>query len=260
MVSKKFLVGIAALFCAASVHAAPVALSSSLSLDNYLTTGLSQNLQVDVNSLLAGSGLSSASIISGSLTVFGYSAADYGLTSSVKQLNYSVDRTTTDCNKQGKCKVVKDNFHVKQFNAKYSDNVVDQMEVRTGATSGSDSVDEHLVSNTDSGQIEDKKKRTGSENGGYNYFYNQDINQYDAYRGDLSVELNLDALALNDLVADGILNLTIKSLLGQFNITDVRLDFVAQEAVPPADVPVPTSLLLTGLGLIALATVRRRKA
>jgi hypothetical protein len=260
MVSKKFLAGITALFCAASVQAAAMPLSSATSLDQYLTTGQSKNLQIDVNSLLAGKGLASASISSGVLTVYGFSSADFDLvSSSVTNVNYSEDRVTTDCNK-GKCKVVSDNFHIKQFNNNYSDSIADQMQVIAGGASAIDSADEHTSFSSDSGAIEDTKKLTGSENGGYNRWYNQFIGHYDSLGGDLVVQLNLDSLALSDLVTDGILNLSVNSLLGQFNVTDVRLDFVAQDPVPPAQVPVPTSLLLTGLGLAALATMRRRKA
>ncbi|KQV59097.1 hypothetical protein ASD07_26060 [Duganella sp. Root336D2] len=235
-------------------------LSSALSLDQYLTTGQSRNLQIDVNSLLAGKGLASSSISSGVLTVSGFSSADFDITgSSVTNVNYSEDRVTTDCNK-GQCKVVNDNFHVKQFNTNYSDSIADQMKVTAGGASGTDSAEDHNAFNSDSGKIEDTKKKTGSENGGYNRWYNQFISHYDSLSGDLVVQLNLDSLALNDLLVDGILNLSVNSVLGQFNVTDVRLDFEAQEAVPPAQVPVPTSLLLTGLGLAALATTRRRKA
>lgn len=260
MVKAKFLAGIAVLFSAASVQAATMPLSSALSLDQYLTTGQSHNLQIDVNSLLAGKGLGSASISSGMLTVSGYSSADFDIvSSSVTNVNYSEDRVTTDCNK-GKCKVVSDHFHIKQFNTNYSDSIADQMKVTAGGASGTASAAEHNAFPSDSGKIEDTKKQTGSEKSGYNRWFNQFISHYDSLSGDLVVQLSLDSLALNDLLADGILNLSVNSVLGQFNVTDVRLDFEAQEAVPPAQVPVPTSLLLTGLGLVALATVRRRKA
>lgn len=260
MVSKKFLAGIAALSCAASVQAAAMPLSSAFSLDQYLTTGQSQNLQIDVNSLLASKGLSSASISSGVLTVSGFSSADFDIVgSSVTNVNYSENRVTTDCNK-GKCKVVTDNFHIKQFNNNYSDAIADEMKVTTGGASATGSANDENAFDTDSGKIEDIKKQTGSENGGYNRWYNQFVSHYDSLGGDLVVQLSLDSLALNDLAADGILHFSVNSMLGQFNLTDVRLDFVAQDAVPPAQVPVPTSLLLTGLGLAALATVRRRKA
>ncbi|HEY0588918.1 MAG TPA: PEP-CTERM sorting domain-containing protein [Pseudoduganella sp.] len=262
MLNKKILAGIASLLCAASVQAAPMSLSSAFSFDQYLTTGQSQSLQIDVNSALAGKGWSSTSIASGVLTVSGYSAADFDIvSSSVTNLNYSENRTTTDC-KNGKCKVVSDNFHIKQFNTSYSDSIADQMKITAGGASATGSADDHNAFDTDSGKIEDLKKQNGSENSGYNRWYNQFIGHYDSLSGDLVVQLSLDALALNDLVSDGILNLTVNSVLGQFNVTDVRLDFVTQDAVPPADtqVPVPTSLLLTGLGLAALATVRRRKA
>jgi len=262
MVSKKFLVSIATLFCAASVQAGQIPLSSSISADHYLTAGQSQNMQIDVNGMLSANGLSRNSIVSGLLTVSGYSAADFGIAgSSVTNQNYAVSRVSTDCNK-GKCKVVSDNYHVKQFNTNYSDAVADQMQVVAGGSSGSDTVTTHDVYSSDSGQLEDTKKRTGSEKGGYNYFFNEYISHYDSLSGDLVVQLSLDSAALNDLFADGILNLSVKSVLGQFTVSDVHLDFIAQEKAAPAAgvVPLPTSLLLTGLGLAALAASRRRKA
>lgn len=262
MVSKKFLASIAALFCAASAHAAPISLSSGVSVNNHLSLNQSQNFQVNVNSELAGQQLNSKSIISGMLTVFGYSDADYVYSKS-ETGNGKTDtatRTVTECNK-GKCttKTVTDNIHVNDITDNYSDKVADQMLVSAGGTSGFDFADEFDEDDKHGKLV--YEKTTGSANGGYNYFYHRNNTHYDSLSGNLMVMLSLDSFALNDLLADGILDLTVKSLLGQFNVTDVRLDFVAQEpAAPDAQVPVPTSLLLSALGLIALATARRRKA
>lgn len=265
MVSKKLLAGIFALFCAATAHADPISLSSGFAVNNnHLTFNQSHNFQLNVNNELAAQNLNSKSILSGILTVSGYSDADYAhsKTETGNGKTGTVPRDYTECNNKGKCttKSVNDNIHVNDITDVYSDKVADQMLVSVGGISGFDFADEVAQDDSHGKLVWDKT--TGSANGGYNIFYHRNSVHHDSLSGDLLVMLSLDSIALNDLFADGILDLTVKSLLGQFNVTDIRLDFVAQEvAVPPdAQVPVPTSLLLTGLGLAALATARRRKA
>ena len=262
MVSKKFLTGIAALFCAASVQAGQIPLSTSTTLGSQLGTGQELNLQINVNNLLANAGYASNSIISGFLTVTGYSAPNYFVLQSNNSTVSSADFPYQSCNKN-KCttKTGTVHTHVNDITTNYFDLVADTMTVSAGDASESDSATDIENSYSDfSAQVWDKTNDNG--NGTINKFYHRNRDHHMSLSGGLEVLLNLDATALADLAGDGILDLSISSFLGQFSVSDVRLDFVAEEvAVPPdSQVPVPTSLLLTGLGLAALATVRRRKA
>ncbi|WP_028103317.1 PEP-CTERM sorting domain-containing protein [Pseudoduganella violaceinigra] len=268
MKSTRIVAGIAALLCAVSAQAAQISLTSTVLLGNTLTNGQSQNVQVNVNSLLAGTGFASNSIVSGLLTVTGFSDPDYAPVFATGGGGYVQEATTThqykSCNPNGKnctTKTVTDKNHVKYATNNHLDLVADTMVVKAGDASESDSVSDFNESTTDYGSRV-WEKTTGSDNGGYNFFYHRNRDHYLSVSGALEVLLDLDAKALGDLGADGILNLSISSYLGQFKVYDVRLDFVAEKANPADDVqvPVPTSLLLTGLGLAALATVRRRKA
>jgi len=77
MVSKKFLAGIAALVCAANVHALPMSLTKNVAAGDLLVSGTGKTFEINVNDLLAGNSLSSSSISLGQLTVFGHSDAVY---------------------------------------------------------------------------------------------------------------------------------------------------------------------------------------
>lgn len=264
MTSKKLLAGVAAFIWAMGVQAAPVPLTSTVSLGTQLFTGQSQNLQVDVNSLLAGAGLTGASILAGNVTVTGYSNPFYDLLTTTGNgyvKTGSQLRPYQECN-GNRCttKYATDFTHVKDVSANFLDLVADTMVVAAGDSSESATATDLAESYTDfGGQIWDKTN--GSENGGYNYFYHRDRKHYLSLSGSLEVLLDLDATALTDLSADGILDLSISSFMGQFNLTELRLEFLAEEIPDPSaavPVPLPTSLLLTGLGLAALGTMRRR--
>ena len=261
MVSKKFLAGIAALVCAANVHALPMSLTKNVAAGDLLVSGTGKTFEINVNDLLAGNSLSSSSISLGQLTVFGHSDAvyqsqfdDFG--------NYKFTGTRSHFNagacNHGVCSVT-DNVYTRTGSSYHYDNVSDTMKVTVGDSSDSDTTGlqqryERATTTED--------KRDGSARWGWKIYETASDDFYRSYSGDLSVTLDLDSKALSDIINDGILSLSIFGVRGQFNVDSLRLDLLANMPVPADDnqVPVPTSLLLTGLGLAALGTMRRRKA
>ena len=267
MISKKFLVGILAVACAASAQAGQISLSASVAPVGQLSKGQSQNLQVNVNGLLSEHGLSSQSILSGILTVTGFSAPNYTYddpSSSGYVQAAPRPRDYTECSK-GVCTTtsVMDKVRIKDITAEYNDSVADIMKVMVGEASAIDTADTIKETYSDfSHEVLDEDKTTGNAKTGFNLFYHRDREHSRSISGGLEVMLGLDDFALDDLLLDGILNLSVKAADGQFQLTGLRLDFIAQEAAAPAadaQIPVPTSLLLTGLGLAALGTMRRRR-
>ena len=261
MASKKFLAGIAALVFAANVHALPMSLTKNVAAGDLLVSGTGKTFEINVNDLLAGNGLGSKAISLGQLTVFGHSDADYK-THIDAFGNYKFTGTRTHYNagacNHGVCSVT-DNVYTRTGSSYHYDNISDTMKVTVGDSSDSDTAG---LQQSYEKATTSEDKRNGSARWGWNIYETTADDYYRSYSGDLSVTLDLDSKALSDIIKDGILSLSIFGVRGQFNVDSLRLDLLANLPEPADDtkVPVPTSLLLTGLGLAALATVRRRKA
>ncbi|WP_374583459.1 hypothetical protein [Pseudoduganella sp.] len=261
MAFKKVLAGVAVLIGAASAQAAPISLSTTLALGDHLHLGQNKSLQLNVNSLLAGLGLGSSSITSGTLTVLGDSQGVFGFAgfdaSGYVQTD-SNQRATRVCLPFLGCRnrTVTDTYNTADMTMHYMDMVADTMRVRVGNSVGSDSADWHEQYGDYGAAKQDFVLGTNAT--GLHYYSHRNRDHQGGYSGALSVNLALDAVALGDLGSDGVLGLNIWSALGHFDINSVRLDFTVEKSGGGStDIPLPGSLLLTGLGLAALARSRR---
>ncbi|MCE3262518.1 MAG: hypothetical protein K0R43_1597 [Pseudoduganella sp.] len=261
MVSSKILAGIAVLACATSAHAAPIPLNSAFSAGGHLVANTGKSFDLDVNSLLSSSNLTSGGIMSGQLTVFANSASAAAFVGntydSYSRYSYSYHYNSAACN-HGNC-MVTDEYWTRKVSKTFKDQVADTLWAKVGDTAGSDQAELNISSTAYGDYTYDG--RSGSDRWGWDYYYSRTNTRTEAYSGALSVTLDLDSKALTDITKDGILGVNIWNTLGQFDITGFQLSLLAQELPAPAaeQVPVPTSLLLTGLGLVALGTVRRRR-
>ncbi|WP_374583460.1 PEP-CTERM sorting domain-containing protein [Pseudoduganella sp.] len=266
MVSNKFLAGIAALVISVCAQAAPVSLTSNVSASGQLSQSQGKWFDFNVNSLLGGKSLDSNSILSGVLTVSAYSKAALvydGFTFDGRETTTVTRPKPGNCNNVN-CSVV-DVTKTDYYTYKYKDDVADTMWILAGNTWAYDMAD--LQTSTSAYERDANPwYKSGNDRQGWTKYYDSERTSQTSYSGNLSVSMALDAKALADLTKDGILSFYVYDAWGKFDLNGFKLDLLAQQLSTPADgkapasVPVPTSLLLTGLGLAALATMRRRKA
>lgn len=267
MARNKFLAGIAALLMSVGAHAAPVSLTSSVAASNQMVQNQGKWFDFNINSLLGGQKLDSNSILSGVLTISAYSKAVLSYDGSSFD---GRETTTTTRPKPGNCNNVNcapvDTTIIDHYTKQYSDDIADTMWIRAGDTWAYDMAD--LQSTTYSEYTRDVNPwfKSGNDRQGWFKAYDSVRTSESSYSGNLSVSMALDSKALADLTKDGILSFYVYDSWGKFDLNGFKLDVLAQQlSTPatgdkaPAEVPVPTSLLLTGLGLAALATMRRRR-
>lgn len=262
MTSNKFLVGIAALVFAACAQAAPVSLSANTASSTHMAYGQWNSFNINVNSLLLGQGLGSKDVTSAQLTVSAYSQAALAY----DHYTYDGHSTTSETRpKPGNCNNVNcapvDVTTTYKYTEYYQDEIADTMWVLAGSTWAYDVTDQQTSL---SGYVTADQPwyKSGNDRQGWYKQFNSIRTSVSSYSGNLSVTLDLDATALADLSKDGILSFFVYGGWGQFDVKSYGLNLTAQATpLAPAEtpVPVPTSLLLTGLGLAALATMRRRR-
>jgi hypothetical protein len=279
MASKKVLGGIAALVGATAAQAAPVTVSSTVTLGNLLQGGAQQNLQFNLNGLLAQQGVQGGDVISGVLTVYGLSNPSYqdstdpyggyyltGLSSHTASQSYTYYTSYSySCGFWGWSTCTGYTPHTGYYNYQvqdevwthertkhHIDNVADRMEVTAGGNTASATAStvQNYVNPYGGSTYE---YVSGSWQQGWDTYYARERDHYQSISGPLKVTLDLDALALSDLWGDGILNISISAALGQFIVSEARLEATAEA------VPLPGSLALAAIGMAAMAGSRRRR-
>lgn len=264
--------------CVSSVNAGVVSVSQSMSLDQYLS-GSSRSFGFDLNGALAAQGVSGADVVSGSLTVTGYSGLDfhtmtlgyvgpYLLSSEQRQVvssyKYQAKCGHTKCTKTGyTTSTVTDTHYGKDITVDFADKVKDTMTVSAGGSSASDKADQFSTSSSATGYF--RLLSMGSQKSGYTTYDVRKVFTESGYSGGLFTELALDTAALADIQDDGLFSFIVNAPgLSQFTLKEARLDLLAllDDPLPEGDVPEPATFGLLGgaLGMLALVRRRQRKA
>lgn len=278
MTSKTSSLSLAALgvVACASAQAGPVTVTQSFSLST-LIQGSGSPLSFDLNSFLTGQGMSAANVVSGQVVVHGFSEASYlqnyssyggysQIGSSSHQASYSYYVPGYSCSwcwsyNPGYTQYVNywidDSIESRYIDNKHVDNVADEMRVRVGNTTGSDTADQHSSSATGYGgyNYEGQSVRyyDGNGNASYTTRYNRQQDVYEAVYGALDTAVSFDTAALLDLRSDGVLGMDIGAV-GQFRLTSVDFTLAVDN-----DIPEPGGLALAGVALAGVIAVSRRK-
>jgi hypothetical protein len=284
----KHLTAALALIGAASapVQATPVSVTQTISLSELLA-GNSTGISFNINQQLAASGQGAAGIQSGDLVVYGFSDAQY-TTTPEQYSGYEVTGTsshsvtvpyTYSYYSPGYCYYswwsgthcysgyysyatgyysygVTDYNTLRSRDILHLDDVADTMVVTAGADSATGSASEHSTLAGAYGNAT-YERTDGDAYNGYYYRYNRERDVYDSVAGSIQTTLHLDASALADLTADGIMDALVGATVGSFTLTSASLTVMADTA-PPAGVPEPGTLALMGLAAAGGLAARRR--
>lgn len=255
---------------AMAAQAAPVLVTETVTLGQVLN-GNSASFQFDISSALAARGLSAGQAVAGNLIVYGVSDASYAAPQTVPTGDYQIFNQywyvayySGSCHYSFwgglSCSYYPVYAYVSELGRNIDivrrDTVVDTMGVTVGAAHGSDAVDQ--ISSSAGGY--GSWIYEGQTGGGTNVtrYYNRQRDVYEAVYGDLSVDVGLDAQALADLAADGVLSFDVAAMAGQFRVVSATLNLQVQD---PTGLPEPGSLALLATAALTGAhfTRRRRK-
>jgi len=262
--------------------AVPVTISQSVSLGQLLS-GSSADLQFNINSLLATQGFGAADVVSGGLVAYGVSDPNYGAATAQPYSAYSVTGYTShtaynsyyvsgyySCSSWGwSCYYspgytayyaysVTDTIQTRNRDILNQDAVADVMQVTSGGTTDTATANQtlHTVNPYNPATYDGTG---GSYYTGYSYLYSQERDVYDAIYGPLQVTQGFDLLALQDIWADGILNVNVGASVGQFLLQSIDLTLQAEHAGQGTNVPEPGTLSLLGAATVAAGAVSRRR-
>lgn len=265
----------------------PITVSQTVRLNTLMQQGASSNLQFDLSSFLAGQGFTPAEVVSGQVSVFGFSEASYAAPQADP---YGYNQQTSQsgshngwysyyvqghsyCSWWNGCYysggyyawaayTIYDYTETSDRDIRHTDTVADRLQFTVGATTVSDTADTRSSSEgVYSGLIYDATYYDNCWNGNCSYrtVYHRERNVYSAVYGDLQAVALLDNDALADLRGDGILSVGLGAPAGQFMLNSISFDLMVQHPPPQVlrptgngaanDVPEPHSLALVGLAL-----------
>lgn len=273
---KNTLTKIAAAVSVATIagNAQAGAITSSISLNEFLSNGAAYAGSFALSPLLAANGLSGGSFNSATISAYGFSdtqinqtayagyseqyAGGYGGYVTIGSYSYSCGRWGwSTCYGAYYGYAAYNTYNAYDF-LEQRDTVRDSLHLSSGAASASDSAD-HSRSGTN-------YQYNGSyTRGNGTYGYDQ-VNRYtatttDAYSGALFAELALGANDLLELAKTGKLDFLVQATVGNFRLQGLSMTVNVDPAAPAdtTDVPEPaTGLLMLG-GLAGLAAAARRQ-
>jgi hypothetical protein len=276
--AKKLTAALALAGVSAATSATPITVSETVSLSQFMSNGGSTTISFNLGSQLAAGGQSAGGILSGDLVVFGYSDAQYTATAADPYSGYAVTNSYNHgvsvpytyyhyCSSWSwSCDSgpftgyyyasVTDYEYTRTRDVHHIDQTADTMSIAAGGSSASGSVSDHTYGV--GGSTTRSDGTGGSYQGGYAYYYSRDRDVYEAIAGQVQATLHLDALALTDLKADGLMSASVSALLGSFHLTSAQLT-VLSETVTSSDVPEPGTLALLAAAAVGGAAARRRR-
>jgi hypothetical protein len=277
--AKNLTAALALVGASAAASATPITISETISLSQLLSGNGSTNISFDLTSQLAAAGRASGGILSGDLVVFGYSDAQYTSTvsdpySEYSQTGVSGHTVSVPYTYYQYCSSWSWSCYSGPFTGYYTSNVYDYQYTRTHDVHHVDSTADTMVVSAGGSTASGSASTHGYYDTGYGYvstdatygnyqsgtstYYSRQRDTYESISGPLQASLHLDALALADLTADGMMASTVTALLGSFHLTSAMLT-VQSDVLPTSEVPEPSTLALLAAAVVGGAAARRRK-
>ena len=258
-ISVAAALGVAGIDASASV----INVGSNLAANTYVSTALPASGSFDISALLAGFDVAGGSVAAtfvdntDSFQYAGVSYSPYSYTGSNQYVGYyeSYNCGTifyVECTRP----VYYTDYYYSRTGSEYYPDPPETADLAVGASTVSSSSHYASLWSSYAGTVQSNSWH-GS---GHNYYNTNYYNYYNGYRGLFTAVINLDATALNDLNADGLLGFSIGA----------HSDFIVQNVTLTADlvpessggtgVPEPGSgaLVMLALGALGLAPLRRK--
>jgi hypothetical protein len=150
-----------------------------------------------------------------------------------------------------------DKFYSRDQDIRNIDNVIDEMMVKIGSASYTDTVDIHR---TNSSYIRIRDSVSGTDIDGYNYLYTDRRTTTDQYFGRLSLNQDISGIIMSSIdFTQDILNWSMTARTGQFQAQRISLQLSFNTVNSTTNIPEPDMALLFGVGFAYMGWRSRRK-